>query len=153
MPPVPPTASLADRLRAARQAAGRTQRDLAQVLGTAGYRAIWRLERGKRGASIEEIEQLAQVLGVSPAWLAFGQGPRDADGAAPRAREAPGRLRQAREHAGLRLARLAEAAAITEAQLSHYESGTTPLSVARAAELAALIGRSPAWLAYGVDLE
>lgn len=62
------------RLKAAREAAGLTHRALAPLLGYGSGSAISDLESGSRGLDIYLCETAAQVLKVSPAWLAFGVG-------------------------------------------------------------------------------
>lgn len=66
-------ASVGQRLREARKAAGLTLRELATSAGFANYQTIDNVERGRQRASIEQIARLSVALGCSPAWLAFGE--------------------------------------------------------------------------------
>ena len=58
------------RLRAAREAAGLSQRELAFPGCSAAY--ISRIERGERIPSLQVMRELAQRLGVTDAELAYG---------------------------------------------------------------------------------
>lgn len=63
---------LARRLRLTREKAGLGQDDLAQRAGCTRAQ-IWNLESGKGGgARLDTIESVAEALGVSAGWLAFG---------------------------------------------------------------------------------
>jgi len=65
---------MADRLQTARTDCGHTRTDLAHLAkltpGTVAH-----IENGGQ-AKVQTIEALAQALGISPGWLAFGVGPR-----------------------------------------------------------------------------
>ncbi len=64
--------TFADRLLKARTSAGKTQTELAAALKTSASR-ICEWEQGRsEPSSIVRIETIAKFLGVSPAWLAFG---------------------------------------------------------------------------------
>lgn len=64
-----------NRLRSARIAAGVSQAAVGLALVPVKYRSsITRYERGQDEPSLSTIEQLAAALGVSPCWLAFGEG-------------------------------------------------------------------------------
>ena len=66
---------MADRLRAARQDKRMTLAKLGAALSPPRGRGIvceW--EKGRCEPSLATVEQLAQVLDVSPCWLAFGDG-------------------------------------------------------------------------------
>lgn len=65
--------SVGQRLREARKAAGLTLRELCESAGFTNYQTIDNIERGGQRASIDQIERLSAALGVSPAWLAFGE--------------------------------------------------------------------------------
>jgi tetratricopeptide (TPR) repeat protein len=64
-------AKLGQRLRAAREAAGLTQRDLATVNCTAAY--VSRIEKGDRVPSAQLLREFADRLGVSEEYLAYGR--------------------------------------------------------------------------------
>jgi transcriptional regulator with XRE-family HTH domain len=56
------------RIAAARQAAGLTQRELAQRMGWPRFSLI-NLELGRRGTTIEKLDAVAAALGVPPAMF------------------------------------------------------------------------------------
>lgn len=88
----------AQRLRAARDDAGLTQRELSFPGCTTGY--VSRLEYGARVPSLQVIHELARRLGVSVQWLARGNDDGDAGSLAEIARQAELALRlDDREHA------------------------------------------------------
>ena len=64
------------RLRAARQERGLSARALAQQSATS-HTAIGNIERGDTMPNLATVESLARALDLSPAWLAFGIGPRE----------------------------------------------------------------------------
>lgn len=64
---------LSRRCRAAREHAGLTQRALSAKSKVTNSTII-EVEAGKRMPQIDTIEVLARALGVTAAWLAYGQG-------------------------------------------------------------------------------
>lgn len=64
MPRTPPSSRLGSSLRLARERAGRTQAQLAELAGIADA-TISRLERGRLNPSAELLSKLAGALGVS----------------------------------------------------------------------------------------
>ena len=66
--------SLAQRLREARIAKNYTYGELARLAGISSRQTVYNIEAGRQVASIEQVAKLAAALGVSPAWLAFGEG-------------------------------------------------------------------------------
>jgi len=64
------------RLRASRQSRGLSARALAQLSATS-HTAIGNIERGGTMPTLATAEALAKALDLSPAWLAFGVGPRE----------------------------------------------------------------------------
>lgn len=88
----------AQRLRAARDDAGLTQRELSFPGCTTGY--VSRLEYGARVPSLQVIHELARRLGVSGEWLARGNDDGETGSLAEIARQAELALRlDDREHA------------------------------------------------------
>ena len=77
------SAGLAKRARAARDALGLTLRDVGGRMGTYAS-TVQAIERGTV-PSLDTLEALAVALGVSPAWLAYGEGPREISRRGPRA--------------------------------------------------------------------
>jgi transcriptional regulator with XRE-family HTH domain len=63
--------SLGQRMRARRQQKGWTQEQLARQAGT-NQAVIQKIENGK-SLRPRKINEIAEVLGVNPAWLMFGE--------------------------------------------------------------------------------
>lgn len=62
-----------ERLKQAREAAGYSQGDLAGVVGLTTRQAISGYESGRVEPKRDVLEKLAEALGCSPCWLAFGE--------------------------------------------------------------------------------
>lgn len=73
-----------------------SQLEIARELDVAGA-TISRWEAGEKEPDLRTIAELARVLGVSPAWLAFG----DANGAATHTEGPPRTSAEAQERYGL----------------------------------------------------
>lgn len=69
------SAGFVARLKDARSLRGATLRELAQSAGIVEG-TIRAMDRGTM-PQIDTLESLAKALGVSPAWLAYGEGPRE----------------------------------------------------------------------------
>lgn len=68
--------AMARRLRAARDEAGLTVRELAERADIS-HQTVVTYEAGGGGvAKLDTIKAIADVLGVRPGWLAYGDGPR-----------------------------------------------------------------------------
>jgi len=65
--------SVAARLKATRLEKGLSLRNLAQRAGIPSFTTIHQIEQGINAASVEQVRRLAEALGVSPCWLAFGK--------------------------------------------------------------------------------
>ena len=65
------TTTLASRLRLRRKAKGWTQKELAERTGSS--QAVIQKIENERSLRPRNVVKLAQALGVSPAWLMFGQ--------------------------------------------------------------------------------
>ena len=59
-----------DRLRIARQKAGKTQMDMARAIGAVNYTTYGQYENGRRMPGFEMIIKFANTLDVSIDWLA-----------------------------------------------------------------------------------
>lgn len=70
-------AKLGDRLFAVRKEAGLGLLALGKKAGVA-HMTISAIEKGRQMPAADTIERLARALGVSPCWLAFGMGEREA---------------------------------------------------------------------------
>ncbi len=62
------------RLEQARQTAGYSRRGLSEQAGLANQTAFM-IETGRRMPGVDTVERLSNVLGVSPAWIAYGSQP------------------------------------------------------------------------------
>ncbi len=67
---------LSDRLKKERKAQRLSFRALA-LRAEVGIGTPQNIEVERNAATLEVVEKLARALGVSPAWLAFGMGPRE----------------------------------------------------------------------------
>ena len=91
---------LPDRLRQARKRAGLTMTTASLVSGLSNEAAS-QIEQRQRLPRIDTVERLAATLGVSPAWLAFGEGDEAASSSAPAAKEVGLRIASKRQERGL----------------------------------------------------
>lgn len=67
--------AMGERLRELRETRGFTQRALGELAGVT-HHAIHSTEVARTLPSVATAEQLADALDVSPAWLAYGEGPQ-----------------------------------------------------------------------------
>lgn len=67
---------LGARLFQVRQEAGLGLIKLGRIAGVS-HSTIGDIEKGRQLPAVDTIERLARTLKVSPAWLAFGMGPRE----------------------------------------------------------------------------
>lgn len=75
---------LAVRLRALRSRCALSRAALAEAAGVLEG-SVQRIEEGRGEANVDTVERLAIALGVSPSWLAFGEGAPPASLARPSA--------------------------------------------------------------------
>jgi transcriptional regulator with XRE-family HTH domain len=116
-----------------------------------------RIEQEGRVPGVDIVERLAEVLRISPGWLAYAplQEVTPETTSASRQEGAPllcaemgARLRALRQERGLSLRALAEVAGLTAGGIGSIETGRTLPSVATAEALARGLGVSPGWLVY-----
>jgi transcriptional regulator with XRE-family HTH domain len=67
--------TLAARLRYARELRGLGSRELSGKCGLSPAAVSWIETRPEYDARLSTLRVLAEILGVSPGWLAFGDGP------------------------------------------------------------------------------
>lgn len=67
--------TLGSRLASARKTKGISQTAVAEACGWEGHTRISNYENGKEPENLDAIEKLAAAVGVSAAWLAFGEAP------------------------------------------------------------------------------
>lgn len=109
---------------------------------------VAQLESGRRLPRTSTVECVAEALGVSAGWLAFGLGSESAPidhGALGLAK----RARDAREGRGWSLAEVGRRAGSSAAAVRSIESGATP-TLDTVEALSKALGISPAWLAFGI---
>lgn len=163
--------ALSHRISALRARAGLAQHELAD-LANISRQAVSLIESGQRTSKISTIEGLATALGISPAYLGFGEDghlrwrerhprfgldpdPPPAPDPAPRAcpesyRAMGARLRLAREAKGLSMRALGRAAGCTVASISLVEAGTSVVLLSTCEDLAKALYVAPGWLAYEI---
>jgi transcriptional regulator with XRE-family HTH domain len=72
------TEQVGRRIKELRKRSGYTLEELGTRLGMKGH-SVWRLETGRRTPSLELLENLAQIMGVSPAFFFGVDGPARAE--------------------------------------------------------------------------
>lgn len=140
---------LPDRLRRARR-----QNDLgmsaASLTSGMSTGTAFLIERRQTLPRIDTIERFASALGVSPSWLAYGDGPEDALEGEPSATAIGQRLESARKQQGLSRQALGNAAGLTGQTVANIEVHGMIPRVDTVEMLAKVLGRSPSWLAFGL---
>jgi transcriptional regulator with XRE-family HTH domain len=123
-----------------------TRLSLAQKVGgshaTVGY-----LETHQRLPSLETVARLAEALGLSAAWLAYGLGEQSNAGTASSYAGMGERLRTVRIERGLTKAALARLAELNPGSIAGIEKGGQA-GVDTIERLAKELRISPAWLGF-----
>lgn len=65
--------TIGQRIRDARKAAGKTQKDFSKILGMS-ENYIWQIENGQREPSDRTVRDICRVFGVNEVWLRTGVG-------------------------------------------------------------------------------
>lgn len=111
------------------------------------------IERRQNLPRINTIERFAAALGVSPNWLAYGDGPEDAVQAEPTAAGVGQRLEAARKARGMTRQALGLASGLTGQTVANIEvKGMIP-RVDTVEMLAKALGVSAGWLAFNANRE
>lgn len=113
-----------------------------------GHGAVSGLEGKVSLPRLPTVERLADVLGVSPGWLAFGLESPWEPAKAPRCAGLRDRLREVAAERDLSLREVARRADAGEGVAVAVARGTMP-SIATLEDLSRALGVSPAWLAFG----
>lgn len=109
----------------------------------------FRIERRESIPRIDTLERFATALGVSPSWLAYGEGEEPAVPAASFVATVGERLAAARQQRGLTRKALGIAAQLTGQTVANIETGRMIPQVHTVEMLAGALGVSPSWLAFG----
>ncbi len=112
---------------------------------------VFHVENRCRLPRIDTIERLALSLGISPAWLTYGEGHEGMQQERPMAPHISERLRDTRCKLGLSRAALGRAAQTTGQTIANIETGGMLPKVDTVELLAKALGVSPSWLAFGLS--
>lgn len=109
------------------------------------------IERRQSLPRISTIERFAAALGVSPSWLAYGEGLEDSVQAEPTAAGVGQRLEAARKARGMSRQALGLASGLTGQTVANIEvKGMIP-RVDTVEMLAKVLGVTAGWLGFGVE--
>lgn len=139
---------LPKRLKKARKAKGLSSCALSQTAGLANS-VVGYIEEESRIPRITTVARLAEALGISPSWLAYGIGPSTPASRADGHRSLAVRLKALRTKLNLSRAELADAAGVTTGPIQNIELGRGAPGVDTIERLATALNVSPAWLAFG----
>lgn len=112
--------------------------------------AVWGLEAGGRMPRLNTVEKLANVLKVSPCWLAYGVELPCAPAENVGTDELPERLLRLRQDRGLSRRELGRMAGTSDNFVQMTETGTTVPTIAKVEQLAKALQVSVCWLAFGL---
>lgn len=159
----------AQRVRGRIDASKLLRQDVALLSGLA-HQTVGQVEDGKRVPRLSTIERLGDALGISPAWLAYGDEgvilfshrrprspvpfePPEPDPAQRPVREqwrgVGTRLREARLSLSLALRDIADAASISAQGVLLIERGQSDPMISTVEQLAVALNVAPSWLAFG----
>ena len=114
--------------------------------------SVFLIERRMTLPRINTVEQYAKALGVSPSWLAYGEGPEDARLAEPTAYGLGQRLVEARKAKGLSRQALGNAAGLTGQTVANIEVHGMMPRVDTVEMLARVLGVTAGWLGFGIEI-
>lgn len=144
--------ALPDRLRQARKRKGLSMSAASLTIGGSSA-AAFLIEHRQALPRIDTIEKFALSLGVSPAWLAYGEGPADDVPTNTHADTIGQRLESARKERGLSRQALGHLSGLTGQTVANIEvKGMVP-RVDTAEMLARVLGVTAAWLAYKFEID
>lgn len=137
------------RLRSARKQAKLTPSRLSLDAGLSDG-VVRHIEDEGGVPGLATVQRLADALGISPAWLAYGQAPEKQQPPAGLSDSATfaERLQAARSTRGLSRKALARETGLSLTAITGLESGQVP-SVTNAEKVAKALRVSPGWLAFG----
>lgn len=114
------------------------------------HNTVQRIEADGQVPGVDTLELLADVLKVSPCWLAYGEAHDYKPATVPLHSGLPERLRRARTQAGLSMRALAKAAQTSDPNVLRIEGARVAPGIDTVEKLAKALKVSPCWLAYGV---
>lgn len=114
--------------------------------------SVFLIERRMTLPRINTVEQYAKALGVSPSWLAYGEGPEDALLVEPTACGLGQRLVEARKAKGLSRQALGTAAGLTGQTVANIEVHGMMPRVDTVEMLARVLGVTAGWLGFGIEI-
>ena len=107
------------------------------------------MEEGSRIPRLPMLEQLAEALQLSPAWLAFGLRQERESFEGLRCASLSSRIKEVRALRSLTLREVGRRAASSAAAVRAVEAGSMP-TLDTVEELAQALGVSESWLAFGI---
>ncbi len=99
--------------------------------------------------AIDTLERLANVLKISPCWLAFGIQEPWSEPAGLRCLSIPARLKGERERQGISLLALGNLSDTSDVTVMRIEESRNIPRLDTLEKIAAVLKVSPCWLAYG----
>lgn len=139
---------LPDRLRQARRRKGLSMPAASNAIGGSNA-AAYLIERRQALPRIHTVERFAIVLGISPSWLAYGEGPENAVPEASTVGEIGQRLANTRKARGLSRQALGMASGLTGQTVANLETRGMMPRVDTVELLAKVLGVSAGWLGFG----
>lgn len=142
---------LPERLRKARR---RNQLGMSLASQESGLSTgtAFRIERRESIPRIDTIERFAAGLGVSPSWLAYGEGSEDPVSTESLVAGIGERLASARQQRGLTRKDLGITSQLTGQTVANIETGRMIPRVDTVEMLARALDVTPSWLAFGMLL-
>jgi transcriptional regulator with XRE-family HTH domain len=142
---------LPDRLRQARRRSGIGMTAASTAIGSSTA-AAYLIERRQSLPRINTVERFAKLLGVSPSWLAYGEGEPDAVPSESTVAGLGQRLIEARQAKGLSRQALGQQAGLTGQTVANIEVHGMIPRVDTVEMLAKTLEVAPSWLAFGSAL-
>ncbi len=113
--------------------------------------SVFLIERRVNLPRINTIERFAATLGVSPSWLAYGEGPEDTVQVESSVGGLGQRLEAARKQRGLSRQALGIASGLTGQTVANIEVKGMMPRVDSVEMLARVLGVTAGWLGFGVE--
>ena len=138
----------ADRLNQAMNQSSATISSLSKQTGIS-YEMVRRYSNGYSIPRADGMAKIADALGVSAAWLQFGDEAAIQASPPPRFAEFAARLKQSIEASGLSLDEVAKKSFVPKERLEQYLTGTKLVAVEDGENLAEVLKVEDAWLQFG----